>query len=183
MSFGCYVPCFLSVPVLYPGQLPSGCAYSPSPTTLFPEPTRKTQPRTSQSSLVHLPQGATPRTIITSLNSSTLTNMLQIVGQRTQFLENEFAAQRRLDRHRTYTASAIHGCSRSSAADFLSSGRHLSIERTKSRNNSFSSPSSTEIRSSSDILGIVMLLEPPVQCPIKLSRVHVRTLSVTDPAR
>ena len=88
-----------------------------------------------------------------------------------------------LDHRRNYTASAIHGCFRSSVADFLSSGRHLSIERMKSRNNSFSSPSSTETLSSSEISGIVTLLEPPVQCPIELSRVYVGTISVTDLAR
>lgn len=85
-----------------------------------------------------------------------------------------------LDRRRNYIVSAIHGCFRSSVADFLSSGRHLSIERMKSRNNSFSSPSSTETLSSSEILGIVTLLEPPVQCPIELSRVYVGTVSMTN---
>ena len=85
-----------------------------------------------------------------------------------------------LDRRRNYFMSAIHGCFRSSVADFLSSGRHLSIERMKSRNNSFSSPSSAETLSSSEILGIGTLLEPPVQCPIELSRVYVGTISMTN---
>ena len=98
-------------------------------------------------------------------------------------LEDGFALKGLLDRRRTYIAPAIHGCFRSSVADFLSSGRHLSIERMKSRNNSFSSPSSTEILSSSEILGSVTLLEPPVQCPIELSRVNVGTILVTDLAR
>jgi hypothetical protein len=33
------------------------------------------------------------------------------------------------------------------------------------------------------MLGIVTLLEPPVQCPIELSRVYIGTISVTDLAR
>jgi hypothetical protein len=57
------------------------------------------------------------------------------------------------------------------------------MERMKSRNSSFSSPPSTEILSSGEILGIVTLLEPPVQCPIEFSRVYVGTISVTDLAR
>jgi hypothetical protein len=79
-----------------------------------------------------------------------------------------------------YVLSAIHWCLRSSVADFLSSGCHLSIERTKSRNNSFSCPSTVEILCSSEILGIVTLLEPPVQCPIDFSRVYIEMISVTD---
>jgi len=94
--------------------------------------------------------------------------------------ENDFVVQWLLDRCHNYFMLAIHGCFRSSVADFLSSGCHLSIERMKSRNNSFSSPSSTETLSSSEILGIVTLLEPPVQCPIELSSVYVGTISVTN---
>jgi hypothetical protein len=86
-------------------------------------------------------------------------------------LANDFAVHVLFDLRRDYVTSAIYGCFRSSIADFLSSGRHLSIERIKSRNNSFSLPSSTEILSSSEILGLVIPLEPPVQCPIEVSRV------------
>jgi hypothetical protein len=98
-------------------------------------------------------------------------------------IESKFRVQWWLDRHYDYIASAIHGCFRSSVADFLSSGRHLSIDRMKSRNIFFSSPSSTEILSSNEIVGIVTLLEPPVQCPTELSRVYIETISVTYLAR
>jgi hypothetical protein len=98
-------------------------------------------------------------------------------------LANDFAVHVLFDLRRDYVTSAIHGCFKSSVADILSSGRHLSIERMKSRNNSFSSPSITGSLSSSEILGILTLLEPPVQCPIKLSTVNVGTTSVTDLAR
>jgi hypothetical protein len=53
----------------------------------------------------------------------------------------------------------------------------------KSRNIFFSSPSSTEILSSSEIVGIVTLLEPHVQCSTELSRVYIGTISVTYLAR
>lgn len=100
-----------------------------------------------------------------------------------KFLEHDFAVQGLPDRRRIYILSAIHGCFRSSVADFLSSGRHCSMERMKSRNFSFSSTSNCKILSSSETLGIVTLSEPPVQCPVELSTVYTVMILVTDLAR